>query len=79
MELWVCGRIWSGEESVSLLLDDEEGIFPWQLVGIYAHRKRAEKFCTTTDHFLFRMELGQVLKGLIEVDYPARNKAKRRS
>ena len=79
MELWVCGRIWSGEDSVSLLYDGEEGdIFPWKLVGIFADRKRAEKFCVTSDHFLFRMELGQELKGIIEVDYPIRREAKRR-
>jgi hypothetical protein len=77
-DLWVCGRIWSGEELVSIMYDgDEEGeIFPWKMVGIFTDRDKAKQACTTREHFLFRMEPDQEMTGIIEIDYPARRPAK---
>lgn len=79
MDLWICGRIWSGEQLVSILEDEEENdLFPWKLVGVFAKREIAEQHCTTPEHFLFRAVLGQDLGGIIEIDYPGRLKNKKK-
>lgn len=78
-DLWVCGRIWTGEPLVSIMYDEDEGdeaLFPWKLVGVFTDRDKAKRVCVTKEHFLFRMEMDQEMSGLIEIDYPARRPAK---